>query len=1080
MNKVILNLAVFLFLIKPGFSQSPPTCPSNSIYTHVGNNINSHAVPNGPGANVLANMPVGSGGLCTGPSFNFPAPNPTWWTTAGNPKTYWYYNNTGGWTNTGHAVTNMAAVNLGGGGGKLYNLVGFTGQIYVYDGTGPDQLLTTLTPPFSGGGPFDVVCDLADNFFILKTATPGQGLYVYNPQGALTCSFAAIGMMSQTAGGGFAILPNPANPSTHRIYYKSNGVDYIGDFIPGNTSINFTTQPLPPAGDYASCALTLPQGSITAPQGGTLTCTNPQVTLVASILGNASFNWNGGYNTPTTTPVPSPTCGTILWNGPGPNNTSGIVSGQGTPTVVVNQPGVYTFTWTGCNGCPGYSVTASYTVVGQGATIFPIITAPTCISSATQISVSPNSPTNTILWTGPGILGPNNTPTITINSAGIYSVSISVPNSACAGSASVQIHQTPTITISASSNSMCLYNYNNSPNSVTLTASGATSYTWMNISGLINTSGSSTNSTISFTPDVNASVGTIELIGSNGTCSNTATYSILIVPNPVVSVNSASICQGNTVALIASGANSYAWSPPTSLSSTSGATVIANPTGNMVYSIIGTSLGCNSTTQQATVNVVPNPTIQVGPTTNTICQGGQLQIVASGATNYSWIPSSYLSNTTGPVVVASPPVTTNYTVIGEAATCTAMAVYQVSVIVMPAILVTTSADTICQNSSVILTANGASSYTWSPNIGLNTVFGPQVIASPPSSMVYTVSGSNGVCTAYGTVAIVVVPFPNMNVSTPSSKICQNSSTSIFADGAQYYIWSPSAGLSSTASPVAQASPLTSTNYTIRGYNKLGSVVCNMAREIFIEVVPTITASISNSAAICVGQSVKLLAEGSNTYSWIPSDGLNYTNIPGPVASPTVSTLYTVYVSTDGNCAVSKTVYIKVNSNPTVSAGEDFVANMDEPMHLNAVGNGTLTWVYGDGIMCESCPNTQIMPKRSGCYRVQAVNEFGCKSSDEVCVEVTSHYNIYIPNIFTPNGDGLNDVFLVYGTGLSNFEMIIYDRWGEKLFQSKDQLQGWDGTYKGELSKDDVYTYLVKYQSLDGKKHTKTGHVTLMK
>ncbi len=88
--------------------------------------------------------------------------------------------------------------------------------------------------------------------------------------------------------------------------------------------------------------------------------------------------------------------------------------------------------------------------------------------------------------------------------------------------------------------------------------------------------------------------------------------------------------------------------------------------------------------------------------------------------------------------------------------------------------------------------------------------------------------------------------------------------------------------------------------------------------------------------------------------------------------------------------------------------------------------------------------------------------------------------IYIPNTFTPNDDGLNDVFLVYGTGINKFEMSIFDRWGQKLFGSKDQLKGWDGFFKNELCKSDVYVYVVTYTSIDGKTHTKIGHVTLMK
>lgn len=1075
--KTILFVLLNLFVLKIYSQAQAPGCPTALIYSQQNNSIFSYPQPNGPATLMLNNMPPGAVGLAVGPAFNFPAPNPTWWTISGG--TYWYFNNTGTWSNTGHTTGNGAAVNIGGGGGALYNIVGANGGIYKYTGTGNGFFLANITPAFAGGGPYDIVADMADNFYVLKTNAPGQGLYAYNPQGVLTCSWTGVGMINQSAGCGFSIL-NTTNPSIHRVYYDANGTDYMGNIIPGNSTINFTASVLPQAScDYASCALSVPYGSVTpGAGGGTLTCTNPQVTLIASIYGNQSLNWLPAYPTPTSA-AQNPTCGGINWTGPGPNTTSGIVSGQGTPTIVVNQPGVYSFTWTGCNGCPGYSVTASYTVVGQGAALTPTITAPTCISSPTQISVSPNTTTNTIAWAGPGIVGPNNTPTININAAGIYTVSISVPNSACAGTATVQINQTPTVNIAASSLSICALNTNGSNNSLTLTASGAVNYTW-SAAGLINTSNSNTNTAITFTPDANVSIGTVTLVGSNGTCSNSATASITIIQNPTISVTSGSVCAGNNFTLVASGATNYSWSPSSSLSSANSATVISSTNTTVIYSVIGSSLGCNSSTQTSTLIVNPNPTINVTPLTNTICQGGNLILTATGANNYSWSPSNTLSSFFGPNVVASPLSTTNYTVIGELNTCTASAVYQVSVIPVPNILVSASAYTICQNSSALITANGASNYSWTPSIGLNTSSGNQVTASPANTTTYVVTGKNGQCTAYGSVTITVVPVPVMSLNTPNPKLCKGTSTQVFANGASNFTWTPSTGLNNTNSSVVLASPEASTNYTVTGFNSIGNVVCAMTQEILIQVVPQVTAATSNSAAICAGQSVKIFAYGGNNYEWQPAAGLDNNEVFNPFASPKATTIYTVTISNDGNCSGTATVLVKVNPIPEVNAGADFIANIDDVINLNATGSGTMTWVSGDGIVCKSCPNTQILPKKSSCYMIETVNEFGCKNRDEVCAEITSNYNIYIPNIFTPNGDGNNDVFLVYGTGLTKFEMMIFDRWGEKLFVSKDQQIGWDGVYKGVLSKNDVYTYQVKYQAVDGKTYTRTGHVTLMK
>ncbi len=1053
-----------------------PACPTTSIYAQQGNSILAYPQFNGPGTTVINNMP-GAIGLAVGPAFGFPAPNPTWWTISGG--TYWYFNNTGTWSNTGHTTGNGAAVNIGGGGGALYNIVGSNGGIYKYTGTGNGFFVANITPAFAGGGPYDIVADMADNFYVLKTNAPGQGLYAYNPQGVLTCSWTGVGMINQSAGCGFSILNTP-NPSMHRVYYDANGTDYVGNILPGVATINFTAIPVPQAScDYASCALSVPYGSVTAGAGGgTLTCTNPQVTLIASIFGNQSLNWLPAYPTPTNA-AQNPTCGGINWTGPGPNTTVGIVSGQGTPTIVVNQPGVYSFTWTGCNGCPGYSVTASYTVVGQGAVIIPQITAPTCISSPTQISVTPNSPTNTIQWSGPNIIGASNTPTITIGAAGVYSVSISIPNSACAGTATVLINPTPTINIAATSLSMCANNYNNSLNSVTLTGSGATSYTWSSV-GLVQTSASNTNASITYTPAANSIVGVATLIGSNGTCSASATASIVIIDNPQITVTSPSMCAGNTVAIVANGANSYNWSPATNLNSTTGATVVCNSPSTTVYNVIGNSNGCFSQTQTSTVIVVPNPTITVTPLTNTICSGGNITLTAAGATNYSWSPAATLNTNNGPVVIASPLNTTNYIVIGSQAGCTAQAVYQVSVIPGPNMQCSANNYTICQYESAILTANGASVYAWTPVGTLNAQMGSQVIAKPSVTTVYQVTGSNGQCMATAELTIYVVSVPVLQLTTPNGKICQGSSTSIFASGAQTYSWSPMTGLSNVQPTQVTASPNVNVNYTVTGFNSMGSKSCPFTKEILIQVVPQVTVSICNNLEICKGQSTKLTVSGGNKYMWLPAESMSASDIWDPYVNPQATTIYTAYVSHNGDCIATATVQVKVNPLPTISAGDDFAANVDDPMHLNATSNGTLTWVFGDDIQCVTCPQTQIFPKKSVCYIAEAVNAHNCKSRDEICVEVTTNYNIYIPNVFTPNGDGNNDVFLVYGTGLTKFEMTIYDRWGEKLYTVNDQLKGWDGTFKGTLCKQDAYTYLIIYTSLDGKKHEKTGHVTLLK
>lgn len=1055
----------FLFILNFIFfkiSAQAPTCPNNRIYIHSGSQILFQTVPlPGPAGTALVGLPAGSGGLAVGGNLGFPAPNPTYWTTSGG--TYWYYNGTG-WTNTGHNTGNGAAVNIGAGGGFIFNLVGGTGQIYRYNGTGPGILITTIAG-FNGGGPYDVVCDDAGNFFILQNTAP-QSLRMYSSNGVLKCTWTLANNPSSSAGGGFAILGNT-------VYYHRNTAPafWAGNIIPGNSTITFTSQAnIASPSDFATCPIPVPTGTTIAPNGGTLSCTVPSLPLVAMVIPGGI-----GY-LPSALPASTLATCNYTWSGPG------IIAGQFTPTITVNQPGVYS--WTTCaGGCAGYSVTNSYTVVGQGALISPTITAPICMSGSAVLSVLPNTSTNTIVWSGPGITSGQGTATININTAGLYSVNITVPNSACAGTASVTVFATPTLALAYSNNTVCAQNLNNSPNSITLTPSGASNYTLLTSANY--TSSSTSGPIMVLTPippySLTAALASNTLIGQNGVCSASITSNFSIIPNPTVSiaVTSTSVCDGNSFTFNASGASNYVWSPTTGLNSIIGNAVTANPSSTTIYSVIGSSLGCNSATQNATLIILPIPTLSVNPNTPTICVGSSVVLNAIGnATSFNWFPSIGLSLTVGANVNAGPTATQIYTVIGSLNGCTNTAIATVSVLTIPNLLTSISTPVICEGGTSNLNVNGASGYNWSPAAGLSSTISPFVIASPSVTTLYTITGFNGICTASASILLEVVPFPNLSVTSPEYQICYGTSTPIFVSGAQNYIWSPPSGLSSTNTSSVLASPLVNTNYTVIGFNQSGTVVCTEQMSYSVIVVPIAVPIISNSLAICMGEKTTLTAFGGNTIVWTPTVGLNNNLGSAVVASPTASTLYYANVSNDGFCGASKSVFIQVNPVPIVRAGRDTTINMDQPMFLSASGTGTMTWIDGEEIACRDCPNSQVFAKHRSCYVIETVNDYGCKAKDDMCIDVTKDFGIYIPNVFSPNGDGMNDVFLALGYNISDFNIEIFDRWGENIFSSKDITIGWKGTFKNAPCENSVYVYKVTYKGLDGIKYTKTGHVTL--
>ena len=818
-----------------------------------------------------------------------------------------------------------------------------------------------------------------------------------------------------------------------------------------------------------------PTGTVIGANG---TCTN-SATFTLNVINNPIIaTTSGSMCAGTSVSLTAANAQTYTWS---PSATLNTANGP----VVIASPTVTTvYSVIGSSaGCQGQTQNAIATVVAN----------PT-------VSIAPTTPTicfgNSINLTANGATNYTWSPNIAITSTvgNVVTVNPTVTTTyQLIGEAATCTHVTlqtvtvvplPVITIGLSNGSMCMNNFNGSNNQITVTASGATTYNWLGFTGIGNNTNTGPNVIVTAIP--NSPMGTGTVVGTVGTCTNVATFTVIAIPNPVVAVTSASMCLGTSATLNASGATTYVWSPANTLNQSTGSSVIANPGVTTVYSVIGTSLNCNSTTQTATVDVVPNPVIVIAPGTPTICAGSAIGLTAFGATNYTWSPAVSINTLNGNFVIVTPTVTMNYVVVGEAATCTSVAVRQVSVIQLPDLQAVSSNTNICIGDKVNLIGNGATSYTWMPTTGLSSGTGNLVVATPNSNITYTLVGNNGVCTTSVTISIGVSPRPVLNLSTTSRKICKGQSSMIIVSGCQGYLWHPTSDSTILASNTTTnttsmvVTPTANMNYTITGFNSSGPSACPFTKEILVEVVPTITPGVSYSAAVCEGKSVKLQAEGSNTYQWTPGEGVSNPLSSSPYVTPKVTTVYTVRVSDGGFCAQTATVLVKVSPQPTVNAGPDMVFNSDEPMFLNAKGTGTITWTFGDNIVCHVCPNSQITATRSGVYYATTTNEFGCTATDDVWIEVTNDYPIFIPNSFTPNFDELNEKFLVYGEGIIEFEMNIYNRWNQKIFVSNDQLTGWDGTFKGELVKNDSYLYIINYTTYDNKKRQKIGYVVVLK
>lgn len=405
--------------------------------------------------------------------------------------------------------------------------------------------------------------------------------------------------------------------------------------------------------------------------------------------------------------------------------------------------------------------------------------------------------------------------------------------------------------------------------STNLNAGSANTYTWSN--------GASTQA-ITVSP-LATTVYTVA--GSNGgSCNSTVSATVTVKALPVVSVNSPTICSGQSIALTATGGTSYLWNGGQTTSN-----INVTPAATSNYTVTGTTGTC-SNSAVSTVVVKPAPAVSVA--SFTICNGQSAVLNATGATTYAWNGGQTTSN-----ITVTPGSTSSYTVVGTTGTCSNAAVSNVVVKPVPAVSV--NSFTICSGQSASLNATGATTYAW--NGGQTT---SNITVSPGTSNSYTVIGTTGTCTNSAIANVVVKPTPVVSVN--SVTICNGQSTALNATGATTYLWN-----SGQTTAGINVSPLSTSNYTVTGTT--GTCSNYAVSNVVVVSSPPVSAT---SSTICSGQSAGLTATGATTYSW--SSGQTGSNIN---VMPTATSTYTVYGSI-GTCSNTAVSTVFVNQNPTVA------------------------------------------------------------------------------------------------------------------------------------------------------------------
>ena len=406
-------------------------------------------------------------------------------------------------------------------------------------------------------------------------------------------------------------------------------------------------------------------------------------------------------------------------------------------------------------------------------------------------------------------------------------------------------------------------------------------------------------------------------------------------------------------------------------------------------------------------------------------------------------------------------------------------------------------DSACVNGNIQLSAgvvnDSASNYTWVWDFGdghyANTNNDTYAYSNPG---IYNISVS--ATTAVGCVdtieqKLVINPSPQTDAGA-DIVICREQSANLQASGADTYLWTSNPTLSCLSCANPSVFPLTNTTFYVTGSNTFG---CKTSDSITVQVKQPANLSVYAPDTTCIGTKIQLKASGAELYKWSPSNLVTNSTDSVTTSTPLSSLTYTV-IGTDTKGCFSDTasVFVTVFPIPVIQL-KDSVADIEvgSSFQLSATGSPDVTkwlWTPAANISCINCANPVVTPKQTTIYTVNASNAAGCYTERSVTVTVwcNKDKNLFIPNTFSPNGDGMNDYFYPRGKGLMTIKSLrIFNRLGAIVFEhtnflANQQSYGWDGTYKGKILQPDVYIYVAEIVCENGQVLMSKGNITLLR
>ncbi len=612
-----------------------------------------------------------------------------------------------------------------------------------------------------------------------------------------------------------------------------------------------------------------------------------------------------------------------------------------------------------------------------------------------------------------------------------------------------------------------------------------------------------TSGTLSHTYQTNGNYNiTFTVTDING-CKDIQSTPVSVFSFSPLAAGTQSICRGSAVTLTASGGTGYTWTPGGSLNNPNIANPVASPNSTTVYSIqiANNSPGYTCVkTLTVQLDVAPTPTagfnIISTPCTNTVVTTN-ISTGNFGPGPYAWNfgDGSPVSGEQSPAYAYTADGVYNIELsVTDVNGCKSVLTKSVAILnFMPGVI---NSDTVCYGNSIQLSALGGTGYSWTPATSLNDPNNPSPIASPLETTVYSVQIVNTSfgysCVANLTTQVQVNPTPttsfsySMNPCGGGVYFFDKSESDIVA-----WNWELFPGITRT---VQNAYHFYSAGgihtVTLSVTNAYG---CKHSKTEVIDIETPPPLSISKADTICYGDSVQLSASGGISYDWKPAESLNNYALPNPVATPTAYTEYSVNITTDqirdGKACVfmlTTEVFVdRLSKTPIGAFASPSVVTIGEPSILTYVGEpgAQVSWFPVSSTTPISGYTVTAYPKQPTTYTAVASRGV-CREWVQVRVDAFTEGCIdtdaFVPNTFTPNGDGENDLFRVRGLKVDEVYLAVYNRWGELVYETTDKNAGWDGKYKGKDADVGVFGWYLKVKCINGAETFRKGNVTLIR